>query len=168
REQQIDIVHIHNFFPLLTPSVFAGAKASGAKVIHTLHNFRWWCMAGTLYRENKGNCEQCIGKALALPGILHRCYRNSWLQSSASALAFAWYRLKAYQQHIDAYFALSHFQLQKLLSWLPQQKLFYKPNAIEPATQLCPLTEKKGYLFVGRLEAAKGIEWLLAAWEALP
>lgn len=168
REQQIDIVHVHNFFPLLTPSVFAAAKAAGAKVVHTLHNFRWWCLAGTFYREDKGNCEQCVGKAFALSGVIHRCYRNSFIQSAASAAAFAWYRFKAYQQYIDAYFALSRFQEAKIRPWLHHQQVFYKPNSIEPVDTLYPLAEKKDYLFVGRLETAKGIELLLAAWESLP
>ena len=167
-EENIDIVHVHNFFPLLTPSVFAGAKAAGAKVVHTLHNFRWWCLAGTFYREGKGNCEECVGKPLALPGIVNRCYRGSMVQSAASALAFAWYRLKAYQQYIDAYFCLSHFQQQKITPWLGSAKLFYKPNAINPANTLVPLAEKRGYLFVGRLESAKGIALLLEMWKKLP
>ena len=167
-KQNIDIVHVHNFFPLLTPSVFAGAKAAGVKVVHTLHNFRWWCLAGTFYREGKGNCEECVGKPLALPGIIHRCYRGSLVQSTASALAFAWYRLKAYQQFIDAYFCLSRFQQQKITSWIGAAKLFYKPNAIIPANTQWPLAEKKGYVFVGRLESAKGIDLLLEAWLKLP
>src|SRR5262249_42902850 len=37
KKHGIDIVHVHNFFPLLTPSVFAAAKHAGAKVVHTLH-----------------------------------------------------------------------------------------------------------------------------------
>lgn len=167
-QHQIDLVHVHNFFPLLTPSVFAGAKAAGAKVVHTLHNFRWWCLAGTFYREGKGNCEQCVGKRLAIPGIMHRCYRDSFIQSTASALAFAVYQLKDYQQYIDAYFALSHFQQQKLQTMLATSKLFYKPNPITPANTHFSIPEKKGYLFVGRLESAKGIELLLEAWKSLP
>lgn len=167
-QHQIDLVHVHNFFPLLTPSVFAGAKAAGAKVVHTLHNFRWWCLAGTFYREGKGNCEQCVGKRLAIPGIMHRCYRDSFIQSTASALAFAVYQLKDYQQYIDGYFALSHFQQQKLQTMLATSKLFYKPNPIMPANTHVTVSEKKGYLFVGRLESAKGIELLLEAWESLP
>ena len=43
-EHHIDIVHVHNFFPRLTPLVFKAAKLAGAKVIHTLHNVRWWCL----------------------------------------------------------------------------------------------------------------------------
>ncbi len=167
-KHQISIVHVHNFFPLLTPSVFAGAKAAGAKVIHTLHNFRWWCLAGTFYRKGKGACETCVGKPLALPGIIHRCYRGSYLQSTAAAFAFAWYRFKNYQQYIDAYFCLSHFQHQKLSTLIAPTKLLYKPNPILPANTLIPLAEKKGYLFVGRLESAKGIELLLEAWQKLP
>ncbi|MGE3318992.1 MAG: glycosyltransferase [Candidatus Berkiella sp.] len=166
--QKINLVHVHNFFPLLTPSVFAAAKSAGAKVVHTLHNFRWWCLNGTLYREGKGICDECVGKPLALAGIRHRCYRNSLAQSTASAAAFAWYRFKEYQRYIDAYFTLSHFQNEKLRPLLGAEKLFYKPNSIEPVKAQLPLTDKNGYLFVGRLEAAKGIELLLETWLKLP
>ena len=46
KENSIDLVHVHNFYPLLTPSVFKAAKDTGAKVVHTLHNYRLWCISG--------------------------------------------------------------------------------------------------------------------------
>ncbi|MBS0286861.1 MAG: glycosyltransferase [Proteobacteria bacterium] len=165
KKHAIDIVHVHNFFPLLTPSVFSGAKFAGAKVVHTLHNFRWWCTSGILYRDNQ-TCEQCVEKAIAWPGIIHKCYRNSYLQSIAATLAFGWYRLKEYAKHIDAYFVLSEFQAQKLKPVL-NAKMLLKPNGIEAPVKL-NTTPKKGYLFVGRLESAKGIELLLETFAKLP
>lgn len=165
KKHAIDIVHVHNFFPLLTPCVFSGAKFAGAKVVHTLHNFRWWCSSGILYRNNK-NCEQCFDKPFAWPGIVHKCYRNSYLQSMAASLAFGWYRLKDYAKHIDAYFVLSDFQHQKLKKIL-DAKMLLKPNGIDAPTFKYN-ESKKDYLFVGRLEAAKGIELLLDTFAKLP
>lgn len=168
QNQKIDIVHVHNFFPLLTPSVFAAAKKAGAKVVHTLHNFRWWCLSGILYRPQKGICEKCVKKPLAWPAVLYRCYGNSFWFSLVGTFAFAWYRLKRYEKYIDAYFVLSHFQLAKLKTWLPAKKLHLKPNAVN--ITLIPTASKAraGYLFVGRLEDAKGIELLLSVWRELP
>lgn len=54
KENNIDLVHIHNFYPLLTPSVFKASKDAGAKVIHTLHNYRLWCISGIFLQ-----CLQC-------------------------------------------------------------------------------------------------------------
>ncbi|MFI4937113.1 MAG: glycosyltransferase family 4 protein [Candidatus Berkiellales bacterium] len=169
KEHQIDIVHVHNFFPLLTPSVFAGAKAAGAKVVHTLHNFRWWCLSGILYRKEVGHCEMCVNKKFAWPGIFYRCYRHSWIQSLVAALAFFWYRIKQSQKNIDAYFVLSHSQQEKLKNLIPANKLLLKPDGITFLTTVQrEVSQKKGYLFVGRLEAPKGVECLLATWQKLP
>lgn len=167
-QNQIDIVHVHNFFPLLTPSVFEGAKAAGAKVVHTLHNFRWWCINGILYRQGEDICEKCVGEPFGWQGVVHSCYRDSKIQSLAATMAFSWYRLKAYEKHIDAYFVLTHFQGEKLKSLLPAEKLFLKPDPIEVPVNLKPPEKKKDYLFVGRLEHAKGIDLLLSVWAKLP
>ena len=168
KNHHIDIVHIHNFFPLLTPSVFKAAKKAGALVIHTLHNFRWWCIAGTLFRQGNAACEKCLTQRFARSGVIHACYRNSRLQSLAAALAFRWYRFKAFQKHIDAYFVLSAFQREKLKGLIASDKLHLKPNAVEMPNTVISYGNKKDYLYVGRLEAAKGIELLLQTWVKLP
>ncbi|MBS0289720.1 MAG: glycosyltransferase family 4 protein [Proteobacteria bacterium] len=168
KKHNIEIVHVHNFFPLLTPSVFAGAKAAGAKVVHTLHNFRWWCSSGILYRKEKGICEQCINKKFGWPAVVHGCYRGSKMQSLAANLAFFWYKIKKYGDNIDAYFVLSQFQQQKLSQLLPAKKLFLKPNVISKPNNSIAKQHKRDFLFVGRLEEAKGIELLLSTWEKLP
>ncbi len=168
KTHQIDVVHVHNFFPLLTPAVFQSAKNAGAKVVHTLHNFRWWCLAGHFYREDKGACEACVGKTLRWPSIVHGCYRESTLQSTVGAAAFTWYDLKQYAASIDAYFVLSQFQHEKIKAWLPVEKLWLKPNGIEWSKQPPTALERQDFLYIGRLENAKGIEPLLSIWSELP
>lgn len=168
KDNQIDIVHVHNFFPLLTPTVFAAAKEAGAKVVHTLHNFRWWCLSGILYRDDSGTCEACVAKPIAWDGIKHKCYRDSITQSAASALAFSWYQLKDYHSYIDAYFVLSEFQREKVKQWLPPEKIHLKPNPIDFPRQDDAIQDKQDFLFIGRLESAKGIELLLNVWSELP
>lgn len=164
----IELVHVHNFFPLLTPSVFAAAKRCGVKVIHTLHNFRWWCPSGILYREKSGICEECVGKKFGWPAVKYACYRGSRLQSLAASLAFSWYRHKNSEHNIDAYFVLSNFQREKLASLIPAEKMLLKPNPIDAPKKPRLPHEKKDFVFVGRLEAAKGINLLLSTWEKLP
>lgn len=168
KKHNIDVVHVHNFFPLLTPKVFAAAKKAGAKVVHTLHNFRWWCLSGNFYRDQKGTCEACVHQKIAWPAVQHRCYRQSCVQSAVSAAAFFWYRLKDYHRYVDAYFVLTRFQYEKVKSWLPKEKLWLKPNPIDWPSALNQNEERQGFLYVGRLESAKGIVDLLNVWEQLP
>src|SRR5262249_52432651 len=39
-EECPDLVHVHNFFPLLTPSIFDACRNARVPVVLTLHNFR--------------------------------------------------------------------------------------------------------------------------------
>jgi len=166
KKHNISLVHVHNFFPLLTPSVFKAAHKAGAKVIHTLHNFRWWCLSGILFRANAA-CEKCLTKKWAWPGVRYACYRGSRLQSMMASLAFAWYRFKKNVRYIDAFFALTLFQKQKLQNLIPAEKIFVKHNFVSIASHGV-LKDKENYLFVGRCETAKGFDLLMHVWQQLP
>tara|TARA_R110002110_G_scaffold415719_1_gene654173 strand:- start:10840 stop:11988 length:1149 start_codon:yes stop_codon:yes gene_type:complete len=168
-KHNIDILHVHNEFPLLTPLIFKYAAQVGCKVIQTLHNFRNQCLSGILFKQNN-ICELCAHKKFKWAGIIHKCYRNSYIQSLIHAFAQYWYSLKKYEQYINAYFILTQFQKNKLLDFgVSSEKLFLKPNFIEPLPQQSlGLAERKQYIFIGRIESAKGIDLLLSVWENLP
>ncbi len=161
QERNIDIVHIHNFYPILTPSVFKAAKDAGAKVIHTLHNYRWWCISAILYRDGHGICELCSKKIFSFPGVKFKCYRKSYLLSLLIALAFYWYKTRNYMRYIDKYFVLTEFQKRKLIDFnLSCEKIALKPNMVETIRN--PIRNKKrGFLYVGKLEESKGFGILL-------
>jgi glycosyltransferase involved in cell wall biosynthesis len=167
KENNIDIVHIHNFFPILTPSVFKAAKDSGAKVIHTLHNYRIWCISGLLYRNNYGICEDCLKNNYSIAGILNKCYRNSFIQSILAQKAFWFYKItKVFDNNIDYYFVLTSFQKDKLKSLgVNDNKILINPNSIDVPFNI--KKEKENYVYVGRLEQSKGIVELLRAWKQL-
>src|SRR5258707_6869977 len=74
-----DIVHVHNTFPLLSPSVLRAAHREGLPVVATLHNFRLICANGVLQRAG-GPCESCVGR-IPWRGVMHGCYRESRVQS---------------------------------------------------------------------------------------
>lgn len=168
QKNKINIVHVHNFFPILTPYIFVGAKKAGAKIVQTLHNFRWWCASGLLYRQGIGQCEKCVKKKVGWPAIKYRCYRGSRLQSLMNVLAFAWYKTQSYSDLIDKYFVLTNVQKEKLKPLLAESKMVVKPNLIIQPTKFVAIADKKHYLFVGRLEEAKGFKLLLSIWRQLP
>ena len=163
KTNNIQIVHVHNYFPLITPSVFKAAKLSGAKVVHTLHNYRMWCIAGTFYQNGHGICEKCLGKKLPLSGIINKCYRHSRVQSIVATLAFAYYRRSKAYSYVDYFFALTKFQMHKLNDiGIHRDKIIYKPNSL--TSHVSSNNKRSGYIFVGRLEESKGITVLLDSW----
>lgn len=166
KENSIDIVHVHNFFPLLTPAVFKAAKDSKAKVIHTLHNYRLWCISGILYRDGFGICEICAHKKISLSGILNKCYRKSLLQSFVAQLAFWFYKLTGAFKNIDYFFVLTNFQKNKVKSLgIDEYKIILKPNSLQMSFDT--EAQKHNYVYVGRLEESKGILNLLEIWNQL-
>jgi len=165
-KNNIDIVHVHNFYPLLTPSVFKAANKGGAIVIHTLHNYRLWCISGILYRDGIGICEQCVNKRFPLSGMIHKCFRKSRLQSILAQLSFQYYKMtKAFSQ-VDYFFVLTQFQKNKVKSLgIDHGKIILKPNGVDGFVKRSQI--KGGYIYVGRLEASKGILLLLDVWKGL-
>jgi glycosyltransferase involved in cell wall biosynthesis len=166
KEHRIDIVHVHNFFPLLTPSVFVAAHRAGAKVVHTLHNFRLWCISGILFRAESGICELCVKRTFPISGIKYGCYRNSLTQSLLAQLAFSFYKCLRLFKYVDAFFVLTEFQKKKVVSLgLPADKIILKPNGVNQSTP--NQNQRDGFIFVGRLEESKGVKLLLDIWATL-
>jgi glycosyltransferase involved in cell wall biosynthesis len=166
KDNKIDIVHVHNFYPVLTPSIFKASKDAGAKTIHTLHNYRLWCISGTFYRDGIGICELCTKKAHLFSGIKYKCYRNKFFTSLLAQMSFWFYKSIKVFDNIDIYFVLTEFQKNKVIELgLDQEKVFNKPNSIKKF--ILHQQHKSGYIFVGRLEESKGIIQLLEMWRLL-
>jgi glycosyltransferase involved in cell wall biosynthesis len=162
-----DVVHVHNTNPLLSPSVYAACHSAGVPVVHTLHNYRLICPRADLRRDGHV-CEDCLGKLVPYPGILHGCFRSSRTQTGVAAAALTAHRLRGtYRNDIDVYIALSEFARQKCIEGgLPPDKIRVKPNFV--GSDLEVGTHAGDYaLFVGRLEREKGIQALLRAWTLL-
>lgn len=167
RKAQPAVVHVHNTLPIISPAVYYAARAEGAVVIQTLHNYRVSCLNG-LFLRNGRTCEDCLGKVVPWPGVVHACYRGSHTASGAIAAMLAFHKLRGtYHLAVDKYIALSEFSRQKFIEvGLPKDKLVVKPNFVAPDPGIGE--GRGGYaLFVGRLSEEKGISTLLAAWKDL-
>ena len=74
RRHRPDVVHAHNVWPLLSPSVFAAARREGVPTVFTAHNFYLFCLNGVFFRDG-AICTDCKG-SLPWRGVAHRCYRG--------------------------------------------------------------------------------------------
>ncbi len=161
---QPDVVHIHNWFPLLSPSIVLAADEKGIPVVQTLHNFRMLCANALLYRNGEV-CTDCVGKTLPVDGIIHGCYRNSRAGSAIVVAAHAFHRLMDTWSRVDLFVAVSEFEREILVrGGLPGGKVVVKPNFVGSDTWKAERDAEDVAVFVGRLSPEKGIRTLLSAW----
>lgn len=159
-----DLVHVHNFFPLLSPSVYDACQEAGIPVVQTLHNYRLICPKAMLFREGQV-CEVCVGKSVAIAGIRSGCYRASRSQTAAVAAMLAYHQWRGtWRNRVTVYIALTEFQKQKLIAGgIPEHKIQVKCNFVE-MPDLVPVPREDYILFVGRLAEEKGVIDLIAAY----
>lgn len=167
RDDHFDVMHVQNFFPLISPSAYYAAAKEGVAVVQSLRNFRLTCLPGTLSR-NGGVCEDCVGKAVPWPGVVHGCYRGSVVGSFAVASMVAVNKaLGTWQEKVDAYIALTQFSRDKFVeAGLPADKVHIKSNSIHPMPDVGEGGGGYG-LFIGRLAPEKGVDTMLDAWNRL-
>ncbi len=159
-----DVVHIHNWFPMLSPSIILEADAAGLPIVQTLHNFRMLCANSLLYRDG-AVCTDCVGKALPIDGIVHGCYRGSRAGSAIVVGAYAFHRFVHTWNRVDLFIAVSGFEREILVrGGLPAEKVVVKPNFAATETWRAERSAEGGALFVGRLSPEKGIRTMLSAW----
>lgn len=167
KKKRYDVVHIQNFFPMISPAIYYAAKAEGVSVVQTLRNYRLLCPHAQLYRDHHF-CEDCVRKPVPWPGVLHACYRNSRLASAAVAGMISVHRtLRTWHKKVDIYIALTEFAKAKFIEGgLPEAKIVIKPNFVYPDPGIGEGTG--GFaLYVGRLSAEKGVKTLISAWEKI-
>jgi glycosyltransferase involved in cell wall biosynthesis len=163
---QPDVIHAHNTFALVSPSVYWQASRMGVPVVQTLHNFRLLCVQAMFLHENQV-CEDCLGH-VPWRGVVRKCYRDSALQSAAAAAVLGTHRaLGTYRHKVTRYIALNEFCRRKFIEGgLPASRIAVKPNFVDIARPQARV--RSGGLYVGRLAAEKGTEVLIGAVRKLP
>jgi glycosyltransferase involved in cell wall biosynthesis len=167
RQIRPDIVHVHNTFSILSPSVYGACKAEGVPVVQTLHNFRFFCPGALFLRDGKP-CEDCLDRSL-LQSIRHRCYRGEVAATATLATMLAVHRgIGTYKRDIDRYITLNEFgRIKALKGGVAGHKLVVKSNFVPDPPN--PGEGGGGYVvYVGRLLNEKGVETLVAAWRHVP
>lgn len=161
-----DVVHVHNTFMVISPSIYSACSKRGIPVVQTLHNFRLLCPASSLFRSGAA-CEECVDHSL-FRSVLHGCYRNSRAATAAVALMLAAQRaLGTWQASVTRFIALTEFAKQRFVhAGFPSDKLVVKPNFMDPDPG-----ERVGpgeyAVCMGRLAEDKGLRVLLNGWKKL-
>ena len=168
RDFRPSIVHVHNFWMRLTPSVHAAAHSAGAATVQSLHNYRLVCGNGVLLRDGKV-CEDCVGTS-PWRGVVRRCYHDSVIGSAAVARLIAHHRRRGtWTRDVDAFITPSESARTRLLhAGMTSERFFVKPNFTEDrGIAASPPSHARRIVFAGRLSSEKGLRILLKAWTSV-
>lgn len=162
-----DLVHVHNYFPLLSPSFFYSCKKLKIPIVHTLHNYRAVCPSTLLMSH--GEINETSIKQASWWTVKARIYRGSVIGSFALACMVELHKkIGTWTYTVNRFIALTEFSKSKYIDagW-PGNKILVKPNFIEDP-KFRSSDKKGGYaIFVGRLSEEKGIRTLIKAWDKI-
>jgi len=167
RDEKPDLVHVHNTFVMISPSIYSVCREVGIPVVQTLHNYRLLCPAATFFRDGRV-CEECVSHSL-LRSVQHACYHGSRTTSAVVAFMLAVHRLRrTWSREITCFVALSEFARGRLVEGgLPADKIFVKPNFVHPDPGARNGGDRRHAVFVGRLSPEKRVSTVLLAWKRL-
>lgn len=160
-----DVVHVHNIYHQLDPTILFEIKKRGIPIVMTVHDFKLINPNHSLYlngapydRCKNGRFYQCF---------LDKCVKNSYFMSFLAMLEAYWHKiLGTYAKNVDLYVAPSHFVKKTLIEWgIPVKKITVIPHFIvgeHNATSL-PNTEvnEKYALYAGSVSREKGVDSLI-------
>ena len=131
--------------------------------VQRVHNYLHTCIIGSHFRDAR-QCDDCLGLPIAYPAAVHGCYKGSHSLSAALVLAEALHR--STWRMVDKYLVHTPFMASRLLTaGIDQNQVKvlppYAPDPGEPMT-----SPGEDFLYVGRLEVAKGVDLLLEAWRS--
>lgn len=164
-----DIIHIHNIYHQISPSILDAAAKNGIPVVMHIHDYKLICPNHALFTHNKV-CQKCT-PGNYWPCIKNRCIKNSLTASCLAACEMYLHHqlLHIYEEKIKAYIAPSLFLKNLLVSvnW-PENKIIVVNNAFR--TDLSPIetTRDNYFLCYGRLSLEKGIDLVIKAVDKNP
>jgi glycosyltransferase involved in cell wall biosynthesis len=169
RRERPEVAHVHNVFPLISPSVYRTLLNEGVPVVQTIHNYRFLCPNGLFYREER-ICERCK-HGNTLHAVRLKCYRESYILSSLYALTIAIHRKLGTFDSIGRFIALTDFVASKLSEsgLIPADKICVLGNFLpNPLPEPSSSKGRPPYaLFLGRLSPEKGLKTLMQAMVGL-
>lgn len=166
-----DIAHLHNIFPLISPSVYYILKKNNIPIIQTIHNLRFFCSNGLCFR-NKQICEKCL--KLSFRNIFLICNRENKIYDFLLSLIIYITRRTNVFKYVSYFIAPSMFIRDKLIDFgTEKEKIILKHNSQNTGIALAfksieTYKSDSGYfLFIGRLSEEKGIMYLIEAFKEL-
>jgi glycosyltransferase involved in cell wall biosynthesis len=166
REFRPDIVHVHNTYFLITPSIYYACREEHVPVVQSIFNYRLICANALLLRDSQP-CDLCV-RGNRWNAVKYACYGQSrFLSGLVVRMQNTHWRKGTWKQMIDGYITSNEYNRQQhILAGIPAEKIHLKPHLID-LPQLSSAGNEGFAFYVGRLSPEKGVRVLLNAWKDL-
>lgn len=167
KREKPDIVHLHNLYPLFSPSVLVACRRAGVPAVMTCHNYRLTCPTG-LHLNGHSICERCIG------GREHWCVLKNCTGEIFKSVAYALRssiarQLQLFQKNVTLFIALTEFAKVRLVdNGFECDRIVVLPNMLAAVDSSVDPSGGWYIAFAGRINPEKGIDTLLAAVALFP
>jgi len=165
-----DVVHVHNFYSLFTPSIYDACQELKIPVVQTLHNFRIIYPNALLYNNGQVDLRTITGSAWQV--VKDKVYHDSYIKTAVMARFIEYHKKRnTWNTKVDKFIALTEFSKNVFVQFgIESDKIIVKPNFqfqstenIDSANQV-ELPREDFVLFVGRISEEKGIVQLVKEW----
>jgi len=165
KRNSYDLIHVQNFFPQISPSVFYAAKKHGTKIVMSVRNYRLVCPNALMY-VNGNICDKCVGLSFPYPAIRHKCYKNDVAATSVATGMMTMHNImNTWNAKIDGFITISEFVKKQLIKGgVSSDKIHVKYNFVNAPFIPQPIEIYNRYLYVGRLSTEKGVTNMLDAF----
>jgi glycosyltransferase involved in cell wall biosynthesis len=160
---QPDIVHAHNIYHHISPSILGLLKSRGVPTVLTLHDLKIACPAYSMLAPD-GVCERCKGGKL-YNVVLNKCIGNSTAMSAVIMLEAVLHKmLGSYRRCVDCFIVPSRFFIDKFTEWgMPRSLFRHVPNFVDISRYTPSYESGRPFLYFGRIVRQKGLATLLRA-----
>jgi len=163
-----DIIHIHNIYHQISPSILGVAKREKIPVVMHLHDYKLICPNYKLFTDGK-ICKRCRGGKY-YNCLFNKCLKDSYLKSLGGTLEMYFHHniWQIYEKGIKLFIAPSEFMKKTVeeFSW-PADKVICLHNFFNDQTEKGALDGQKNpgdyLLYFGRLSKEKGVSVLIEA-----
>jgi glycosyltransferase involved in cell wall biosynthesis len=163
-----DLVHLHNAYRQMSPSILKVFKERRLPVVWTLHDYYLVCSQLHLFR-NGTVCTSCWANR-HYNATRYRCVDHSRAASFMGTLEqYVARQWKWYERGVDHFIAPSAFLKNLLVEWkrVPENKISVLPYTIDSEPFDVPVTDEGTILYTGRLSPEKGVQDVLEAARTL-
>jgi len=157
-----DVVHVHNVYHHLSPSVLQPLRKRSVPAVMTLHDFKLACPTHR-FMANGAVCEACLGRRFH-NAILKRCNGGSLGASVVNAVELAVHTYTRAYDPVDLFACPSRFLLEKMRAGkVFPARLRWVPNFVDAASIETKHEPGGAIVYAGRLSEEKGVDVLVEA-----
>ena len=163
-----DIVHLHNIYHQISPSILPVFKKRNIPVIQTVGDYHLIAPNYNLFHN--GQICEITSPNLFYKAVLHKCMKDSYFYSFVEVMEKYFQYFAGWERNfVDYFIAPSLFMQNKLIVYgIIENKIIHLPYFVD-TEKYQPEYSDKGYiLYFGRLSPEKGLSFLIDVMNKLP